>query len=461
MKNTAAIILAAGKGTRMKSHLPKVLHKVAGKTMAEQVLSQVHSAGIGKCYMVIGHSSREVQDTLGDIAEYVVQRPQLGTGHAVIQAIPFLSMETRAVLVACADTPLLTAKTLKALMEEFKQGKAACTVLTAKTENPHGYGRIIRNAEGFVTGIVEEKDATEAEKQICEVNTGTYFFDWRLLQEVLCELTNDNAQCEYYLTDTVKVLVEHGHKVTACLAADFQETMGVNDKVQLAMAEQVLRKRKITELQLAGVTVQDPANTYIDTEVEVGADTVIYAGCHLRGNTVIGKNCEIGPDSQITDTKVGDKCTILRSVTNDVVIGNAANIGPFAYLRPGTVLAENVKVGDFVELKKSHIGAGSKIPHLSYVGDSVVGSKVNIGCGTITCNYDGFNKFQTIIEDGAFIGSNSNLVAPVKIGANAYVAAGSTITMEVSADDLAIARGKQRNLEGRGKELREKLKNNK
>jgi bifunctional UDP-N-acetylglucosamine pyrophosphorylase/glucosamine-1-phosphate N-acetyltransferase len=227
------------------------------------------------------------------------------------------------------------------------------------------------------------------------------------------------------------------------------------------MAEQVLRKRKITELQLAGVTVQDPANTYIDTEVEVGADTVIYAGCHLRGNTVIGKNCEIGPDSQITDTKVGDKCTILRSVTNDVVIGNAANIGPFAYLRPGTVLAENVKVGDFVELKKSHIGAGSKIPHLSYVGDSVVGSKVNIGCGTITCNYDGFNKFQTIIEDGAFIGSNSNLVAPIKIGANAYVAAGSTITMEVSADDLAIARGKQRNLEGRGKELREKLKNNK
>lgn len=440
---TGAIILAAGKGTRMKSSLPKVLHKVCGKPMVQIIIDNIKNADIGKSYIVIGHGAEQVRETLGENHEYAVQEPQLGTGHCVMQALPAIPEDTEGVLVVCGDTPLLRAETLAMLKDNFTATRAACTILTAIMPNPTGYGRIIRNEAGNIVAIVEEKDATPEQKQITEVNTGTYFFDYPLLKEALANITNDNAQGEYYLTDTLAYLNDHEHTIAGIVSNDADETMGVNDRVNLAKAEKLLRLRKNTELMREGVTIIDPESTYIDQDVQVGKDTVIYPNCHLRGVTKIGENCVIDADCQITDSIIGDNCHLIKAIVNESTVGNHADIGPFAYIRPKTLVKDHVKIGHFVEVKKSTVDDGSKIPHLSYIGDAVVGKDVNIGCGTITCNYDGANKFQTIIGDRVFIGSNSNLVAPVEVEENAYVAAGSTITKQVKKDSLAIARAKQ------------------
>ena len=440
---TGAIILAAGKGTRMKSNLPKVLHKVCGKPMVQIIIDNIKTAEIGKSYIVIGHGAEKVKDVLGEENQYAIQEPQLGTGHCVMQAIPTIPDDTDGVLVICGDTPLLKAETLAMLKANFVNTGAACTILTAVMENPTGYGRIIRNETGNIVAIVEEKDATAEQKKITEVNTGTYFFNYPLLKEALANITNDNAQGEYYLTDTLAYLNQKGHVIAGIVSDDADETMGVNDRVNLAKAEKLLRARKNTLLMQAGVTLIDPEATYIDWEVEIGKDTIIYPNCHLRGNTKIGENCVLDADCQITDSQIGNDCHLIKAIVNESVVGDNADIGPFAYIRPKTVVKNNVKIGHFVEVKKSTVDEGSKIPHLSYIGDSEIGKDCNIGCGTITCNYDGANKFKTIIGDNVFIGSNSNLVAPVEVEANSYVAAGSTITKKVNKDSLAIARARQ------------------
>lgn len=445
---TGAIILAAGKGTRMKSALPKVLHQICGKAMVQIILDNIQAANIGKSYIVIGHGAEKVKEVLGNEHQYAVQEPQLGTGHCVMQAIPQIPDDTDGVLVVCGDTPLLKSETLKMLKDNFVKTGAACTILTAIMENPTGYGRIIRDDDNNIIAIVEEKDANEQQKQIKEVNTGTYFFNYQLLKEALDNITNDNAQGEYYLTDTLSYLNQKGFSISGIISDDPDETMGVNDRMQLAKAEKLLRLRKNTQLMADGVTLIDPLATYIDLDVEIGQDTIVHPNCHLRGKTKIGSNCILEADCQITDSSIGNNCHLIKAIVKESTVGDNADIGPFAYIRPKTLVKDNVKVGHFVEVKKSTVDTGSKIPHLSYIGDAVIGKNVNIGCGTITCNYDGANKFQTIIGDNVFIGSNSNLVAPVEIEENAYVAAGSTITKKVSKDALAIARAKQMELKG-------------
>lgn len=445
-----AVILAAGKGTRMKSTLPKVLHKAAGRTMLEQVIHQVRAAGVDDCVVVVGHGADEVRAAIpeNDNLRFALQMPQLGTGHCAQVAMPHIPQDTDAVLIVCGDTPLLTATTLGALCDKFSQSGADGIILTANLAKPTGYGRIIRGENGSVCAIVEEKDATDEQKAVTEINTGAYVFSRQALQQALAGLTNDNAQGEYYLTDVIRLIDAAGGHIDTLTTDDYIETTGVNDRVQLACAAAELYRRKAEELMLSGVTIIDPANTYIDSMVTVGQDTIIYPGVQLRGDTHIGAGCTLDSDTIITDSTVGNHCTLLKCVLNEATVADGANIGPFAYLRPGTKLAENVKVGDFAEIKNATIGAGSKIPHLSYIGDAEVGSGVNIGCGTITCNYDGVNKHKTIIGNDVFIGSNTNLVAPVTVGDGAFVAAGSTITKEVSAGALAVERARQTEIAG-------------
>lgn len=448
--NITAVILAAGKGTRMKSALPKVLHKAGGRTMLEQVIHQVRAAGIKDCCVVVGHGAEQVRAALPPDANlhFALQMPQLGTGHCVQVAMPHINAAANAVMIVCGDTPLLTVNTLSELCRRFCDTGADGLILTANLSNPTGYGRIIRSANGNVCAIVEEKDATAEQKSITEINTGAYIFSHAALKAALAKLDNNNAQGEYYLTDVIRHIAAAGGRIDTLTTDDYIETTGVNDRVQLAAAAAELYRRKNTELMLAGVTVVDPANTYVDQQVTVGADTIIYPGVQLRGDTHIGANCTVDSDTIITDSTVGDNCTLLKCVLNQATVASGANIGPFAYLRPGANLAENVKVGDFAEIKNAAIGAGSKIPHLSYIGDAEVGSGVNIGCGTITCNYDGVNKHKTIIGNDVFIGSNTNLVAPVTVADGAFVAAGSTITKNVSANALAVERARQTEIAG-------------
>lgn len=436
---TTAVILAAGQGTRMKSKLPKVLHKALGKPMVQWVIDCLSQAGVEDKIAVLGHGGDQVASVVEGQTVIVYQTEQLGTGHAVMQAAPALPADNDCVLVICGDTPLLRAQTIQALIEKHQAEGNAVTLLTAYAENPTGYGRIVRQ-EQQITAIVEQKDADEQQKLIKEINTGTYCFDQKFLLQYLSALDTNNAQKEYYLTDLIKIANLHNLPVGGFVLADFNESLGVNNRIQLSQAEAILRQRKCEEIMLAGVTLIDPSATYIGADVVIGNDTIIYPNVVLEGKTVIGSDNVIGMNCRFVDSQIGNGNDIQSTVITESKVGNGCKIGPMAYLRPGTVLADNVKIGDFVEVKKSQVGEGSKIPHLSYVGDSIVGSKVNIGCGTITCNYDGVHKYQTVIKDGAFIGSNTNLVAPVTVEENAFIGAGSTITKDVPDSALAVTR---------------------
>ncbi len=448
MSNLMAIILAAGKGTRMKSALPKVLHQVGGKPMVQQVLDAASFSGADKKVVVVGFGAQSVADALAGQAEFVVQNEQLGTGHAVMQARRELSNFAGTVMVLCGDTPLLTGKLLARLYAEHAQAQAVATVLTAVMPDPAGYGRVIRNSAGQVEKIVEHKDASVAELAVSEINTGIYCFEAKELLTALDGLTCNNAQGEYYLTDVIAILNQQGNKVWAVKADDYRETLGINSRQQLAEAEGIIRRRKLDELMENGVTIMNPSSTFIDAQVEVGADTIIYPFTWIEGQSKIGANCSIGPNSRLSNTTIGDETTIHFSYAHDCTIGNHVTLGPYVHLRPDTCLKDGVKVGNFVEVKNSTVGEKSKIPHLSYIGDTDMGAGVNIGSGTITVNYDGKHKHRTTIEDDAFIGCNTNLVAPVTVGHGSYVAAGSTITKNVPPGSLGVARARQNNLEG-------------
>lgn len=442
----SAVILAAGKGVRMCSHLPKVVHCVAGRPMVVHVVDAVREAGVEKIVLVVGHGRNAVEElfTPGSV-EFAVQEEQLGTGHALLQAGNKVSQDDT-ILVLAGDTPLLQPSTLKTLIDYHLNSQAAATVLTTQVENPYGYGRIIRGPDGAFQSIREEKDADAGQKLIREINSGMYCLQVKDALAVLDHIGAENAQGEYYLTDILQILKNNGKTVEA-LSLDAREDMyGINDRIQLAQAEAIMRQRKNEALMKSGVTIIDPRSTFIDKNVVIGMDTVIYPNTIIEGKTEIGTACEIGPETRISSSAIGDKVLIENSRIKEAVVGDDCTIGPFAYLRPGTVLHRKVKVGDFVEIKKSTLGEGSKAPHLSYVGDATVGKGVNIGAGTITCNYDGKKKWPTVLEDGVFIGSNTNLVAPVRVGANSTTGAGSTITHNVPADTLAVERANQKNI---------------
>ncbi|MGB9803955.1 bifunctional UDP-N-acetylglucosamine diphosphorylase/glucosamine-1-phosphate N-acetyltransferase GlmU [Desulfofundulus sp.] len=443
----AAVILAAGKGTRMKSDLPKVMHKVCGRPMIEYVLDAVRGAGAKEIVVVAGFGGDLVARTVQDRAKVVFQHQQLGTAHALLQAAPLLASFPGTILVVCGDTPLVSAGTLARLVAAHTSAGARATVLTAYLENPTGYGRVIRDGEGRVRKIVEQRDAEPGELAVKEINTGIYCFSAPGLFEALSAIKRENAQGEYYLTDIIGHYVDQGQPVAALVVEDAREVEGINDRRQLARVESYLRRQVVEELMLSGVTIMDPASTFIDRDVKIGRDTVIYPFTIIEGDTMIGERCAIGPGSRLVNVRAGNGVVVEHSVIQESKIGDNCIIGPFAYIRPGCVLAPDVKIGDFVELKKTVVGRGSKIPHLSYVGDATVGSRVNIGAGTITCNYDGENKWPTIIGDGAFIGSNTNLVAPVEVGERAFIGAGSTITRNVPPGALGIERGRQRIIE--------------
>lgn len=454
MSNRYAIILAAGQGTRMKSKLYKVLHPVCGKPMVQHVIDQVNQLQIEDIVTVIGHGAEKVQEQLGDSCKYALQEQQLGTAHAVMQAESVLSAKSGTTLVICGDTPLIKAETMKELIALHEQSQAKATILTAYADNPAGYGRVLRGEGGLVEKIVEHKDASEEERYVKEINTGTYCFDNQALFSALKKVSNENVQGEYYLPDVIEILKEEGEVVTAFQSSEFEETLGVNDRVALSQAEQILRKRINEKHMRNGVTIIDPLTTFIEADVQIGQDTVINPGSFIKGKSIIGQDCLIGPNTEISNCEIGDGTEVLQSVVHESSIGSFVKIGPFAHVRPQSDIKDSVKIGNFVEIKKTIFGKGSKASHLSYIGDAEVGENVNIGCGSITVNYDGKNKYLTKIEDNVFIGCNSNLVAPVTVGEGAYVAAGSTITQDVPQQALSVARARQVNKEDYVKNLK-------
>ena len=410
-----AVVMAAGKGTRMKSNKSKLVHQIYGKELVTRVVETAKKADVNEIIAVVGYKKEQVQAVLGDSVKYAYQEEMLGTGHAVMQTVKYLEGRKGKVVVLNGDVPILRPETLKNLIQKSIKNKEYATLLTAIYDNPTGYGRIIRDEGGNIKGIVEQKDATEEQREIQEINAGIYCFDIEELLLALKEIKPNNAQGEYYLTDVIKIMNDKGLKTGAVIVEDNTEILGVNDRLQLEMLTRILRLRINQEHMRNGVTIEDINNTYIYDDVVIGTDTVIHPNTTIKSGVVIGEDCEIGPN---------------------------------AYIREGCKLSNKVKVGSFVEIKKAIIGEGTKVPHLSYMGDCEIGSKTNIGCGTITCNYDGFNKSKTIIGNNSFIGSNTNLVAPVILGDNTFVAAGSTITDDVPSDALAIARQRQTNKEG-------------
>ncbi len=438
----SSVVLAAGEGKRMKSDKSKPVFKVCGKEMVNRVIDEAKDAGCESACVVVGHNAESVIEAVGDRAVFVTQSEQLGTGHAVMQARDFLA-SCENVLVLAGDTPLITSETLKNAMEKHLADGNACTVLTAEVQNPFGYGRIIRDGSGDVLKIVEQKDASEEEKAVGEINSGMYCFNSAALLDALDRITNDNAQGEYYLTDTISVMKKAGLKVGAYTVGDAAEISGVNDRVQLAEAEKVMRRRINIKYALSGVSIMDLDNTYIEDGAEIGRDTVIYPGSTISSGSVIGRGVIIGQSCRIVNSTIGDGCDVYFSTVIDSSVGENTHVGPYAYLRPNSRVGSECKVGDFVELKNATLGDGTKVSHLTYIGDADVGSKVNFGCGTVIVNYDGKSKYRTTIGDNAFIGCNSNLVSPVKVNDNAYIAAGSTITDEVPENALAIARSRQ------------------
>jgi len=456
MSELVAIILAAGKGTRMKSKLPKVLHKVGGQPMVAHVLTAAQEAGAEQKVVVVGFGSEEVEKFIGNKAKIAVQKEQLGTGHAVAQTKAILAGTVGTALILCGDTPLLEGAELKKFYEAHLKAGAAVSVLTAETGNPFGYGRILRDGKGQVTGIVEEKDATAEQKQIQEINTGIYCAQLPLLFELLATLTNNNAQGEYYLTDILTKCQEQGKLVCGIKTQDFDMVMGINSRKQMAVAEGIMRQRILDKLMDAGVTIMDQASTFIEKTVQIGPDTIIYPFTWLEGNTKIGEDCTIGPNVRLTDVEIGNNVTMQFTYGHECKVENHVTMGPYVHLRPDTVLKDKVKIGNFVEVKNSNIGVGTKLPHLTYIGDTDIGSGVNMGCGCITVNYNGKKKYRTTIEDDAFVGCNSNLVAPVTVGKGAYVAAGSTITKDVPGNALGVGRGRQTNIENWAENYRKK-----
>jgi bifunctional UDP-N-acetylglucosamine pyrophosphorylase / glucosamine-1-phosphate N-acetyltransferase len=452
----SAIVLAAGLGTRMKSKRHKVLHEVCGKPMILHILDELEKLRLDQVIVVVGQQREAVAAAVAGRAEIAVQEQQLGTGHAVQAALPYLNRDNETTVVLYGDAPLITAETLDRLLSRRDSSGASAVVLTANVRNPHGLGRVLLGPGQTVERIVEEKDATPEERAITLINTGIYAFDTRDLAESLNALTPDNAQGEYYLTDTLSILRERGKSVLAVQADDEDEIASVNDRAQLANVERILRARICNRWAREGVTIIDPEHTYIGLDVKIGRDTVLLPGTILEGQTVIGEDCVIGPYSRLVNARIRDRVSVEQSVILDSEVKSDTSVGPFAYIRPGSVVGEHVKIGDFVEIKNSTIGDGTKVSHLAYVGDAEVGMRVNVGCGVITVNYDGEKKHKTVIESDSFVGSNVNLIAPVRIGAGAYVTAGSTITDEVPPDGFAIARSRQVTKENYVKAWKEK-----
>jgi bifunctional UDP-N-acetylglucosamine pyrophosphorylase/glucosamine-1-phosphate N-acetyltransferase len=444
------VVLAAGQGTRMKSKLPKVLHPVGGQPMVDRVLRTARTLEPASVTVVVGHRAEMVRDHLANWpnVQFVVQEPQLGTAHALQQTESLLRGRAGTLVLLSGDVPLLRPSTLGRLTDTHAAAGAVATVVTATLDRPYGYGRIVRT-NGRIARIVEERDASPAERQIHEINSGIYAFDLGPLFDALRSIASQNAQGEFYLTDLVAIYRRRKLTVETLLIEEPQEIRGINSRTELAEVSKVVRQQKNEELMAAGVTLIDPASTYIGPDVEIGPDTVIHPGVIIEGRTTIGAASEIQAHVRISDSEIGDRvainnfCLIVGSQVADGV-----SVGPFAHLRPGNVVGEGAKIGNFVELKKTSLGPGSKASHLSYLGDATIGANVNVGAGTITCNYDGTTKAATIIEDGAFIGSDSQLVAPVRIGKGAYVAAGSSVTQDVPAGALGIARARQTNIEG-------------
>ncbi len=450
VEHPVAIILAAGLGTRMKSNKAKVLHEVAGEPLVGHVLRAVTQAGIPDVVVVVGHQREKVVEYLASAypqARTAVQEQMRGTGDAVRQAMPEVPADADTVMVLAGDTPLLTGDTLRVLADHHRGSGATATILTARLQDPTGYGRIVRTGEA-VQRIVEHKDASDAEREIDEINSGLYLFDAAALREGLQNLSSHNAQGEEYLTDVVEWLVDSGRTVTAYLTDDADEIHGINDRVQLAAAGAVLRDRVAQRWMREGVTIEDPSTTWIEAEVQLEPDCVIRRNSHLAGATRVATGAVIGPDTTLLDCSVGEGATALRTHADSAEIGAGASVGPFTYLRPGTVLEASSKAGAYVEIKNAHVGEGAKVPHLSYVGDAEIGEGTNIGAATVFVNYDGVAKHRTVVGKHVRIGSDTMLVAPVEIGDGAYTAAGSVITEDVPAGDLALGRSRQRNIDG-------------
>lgn len=436
----AGIILAAGKGVRMKSDLPKVLHLLGGEPLISHVKTVCKKLPLEKIVVVVNFQAAEIKKILGEEVKYVEQKEPLGTGHAVLSTRPFFEDFTGDLMVVYGDAPFLKAETLQRLLEEHRNCGNVATLLTAFLPSPSGYGRIVRNARGEVERIVEEMDAPPEEKAIKEVNSGVYCFRASSVFEALAEIKPENRSGEYYLTDVIEIINQRGWRVGTVKTDDSLEITGINTRKELAQAEKMLRERILENLIEEGVTVVDPSTTFIGVEVKAGKDTVISPFTILEGETIIGENCKIGPYTHICDSRIGDRVEIIHSVIFGSRIEEEAKIGPYTHLRPGTIIHKQVRVGNFVEVKKSTIGKGSRISHLSYLGDTTVGELVNIGAGTITCNFDGFKKHPTVIENGAFIGSGTILIAPVKVGKNAITGAGAVIPKgkNVPADSVVV-----------------------
>lgn len=448
-----AVILAAGQGTRMKSRLYKVMHKVMGKPMVGHVVEAAKEAGIDQVVTVTGVGAETVKEYLGEKSDYVLQEQQLGTAHAVKHAENMLKDKEGTTLVICGDTPLLKSETLEKLMEFHEAEEAKATVLTAHAQAPSGYGRVIRSEAGSVVKIVEEKDASEEEKSVQEINTGTYCFDNQALFKALQEVKNENVQEEYYLPDVIEILKAKEELVSAFQLENMDEAIGVNDRVALSEANRLMKERINEKHMRNGVTIIDPSNTYIEKDVVIGMDTIVEPGVYIKGNTTIGEEATIGAYSLIQDSQVGDRVTVTMSVLEEAIMGNGSDIGPNSRLRPGAVLKEHVHIGNFVEVKNSILDKNTKAGHHAYIGDAQIGENVNIGCGTIFVNYDGKNKHKSYIGNNVFIGSNSNIVPPINVADNSFIAAGSTITKDVPADAMAIARARQEIKENYSKNL--------
>ena len=451
MNQTHVVVLAAGKGTRMKSELPKVLHRIAGLPMIEHVLRKAIALSPASITVVVGHGAEKVKAGLAGFAgplHFVVQEQQLGTGHALLQTRSVLTGKSGTVVLLSGDAPLLSVASLEALLATHNDAAAAATVITANMPRPFGYGRIVRT-NGRIAKIVEEKDASQAQRAINEINSGIYAFELEPLFGALDSIGTANKQGEYYLPDLIAIYRRQKRAVTTWTVGRADEIRGINSRTELAEVSSMVRQQKNEELMAAGVTIVDPATTYIDVDVVIGADTVIHPCVFLEGSTKVGAACEIHSGARIVNSTLGDRvCVRNHTVVTDSTVESGALLGPFAHIRPGSQVGEGAHIGNFVELKKTAIGKGAKANHLAYLGDATIGAATNVGAGTITCNYDGEKKHQTVIGAGVFVGSNSTLVAPVTLADGSYIAAGSAVTADVPAGALAIGRARQENKEG-------------